>query len=160
MEDGGWVPISRAFVHLLAKETKGRPYSRIEAAYSLQNDFFKGKPASKNGYASLWQWSHGKVTRFFKEMGVEIEKTDSKLGHLVKRQPKRWKESERKTGRKRNESGKIRLIDSNKLKPHAEKKKKEDDRETAGRKDTTVKKEGENKNGWNEFDLSKRFKKP
>lgn len=159
MQDGGWVPVSRAFVHLLAKETKGRSYSRLEAAYSLQNDYYEGKPASKNGYASLWHWSHGKVTRFLKEMGVEIENTGSKFGRLVIRRPEQRKDDGRETGKKHYKNGKIRLIDSRGLNSNAENKKKEDGDQTQRRQVTTVKRKGENKNEWNEFDLSRRFKK-
>lgn len=65
-----WVKISQDFVNDLPKN---RPFTRLEAAYSLAVDRFTGKPFCLRGYARLWQWSTGKVTRFIEETDVCTE---------------------------------------------------------------------------------------
>ena len=84
MKHGNWVPISKGLVNYLPFD---RPYSKVEAAYSLQVDLDAGKKISVNGYAKLWIWGRGKVGRFLKEMGVSIkyspQKTANQGGHAM-----------------------------------------------------------------------------
>jgi len=69
MKYGGWVPISKGFINHMPED---RPYTELEAAYSLQLDYDAGKPVTVSGYASLWKWSRRRVRRFLEEMGVTI----------------------------------------------------------------------------------------
>jgi hypothetical protein len=70
MKSGGWVPISKAFVKSLPKD---RPYTELEAAYSMQIDYDKNKAVTVTGYSHLWQWGTQRVYRFLKRMGITIE---------------------------------------------------------------------------------------
>lgn len=70
MKNGNWIPISRFFTKHLPRD---RPYTKLEAAYCLQLDYAAVKPVTISGYAKLWQWSIGKVYRFFEEMNVKIK---------------------------------------------------------------------------------------
>jgi len=69
MKHGNWMGICRSFIKDLPH---GRAYSRVEAAYSLQWDYFHRKQATVSGYADLWQWSRNKVRNFLKELGIII----------------------------------------------------------------------------------------
>lgn len=69
MKNGNWVPISKAFTKDLPH---GRPYTRLEAAYSLQVDYDNKKPVTVAGYAALWSWSRTRVAKFLDDMGIEI----------------------------------------------------------------------------------------
>jgi len=90
MQRGGWVPISKALSRTLPTD---RPYSDIEAAFSLQLDFDSGTEVTLSGYSSLWRWSKSKVRRFLNDLGVEI------------RYPKC-------TGRLQNQRGKLHPTDN------------------------------------------------
>ena len=69
MKYGNWLPISKGVLKLLPKD---RPYTKIEALISIQNDYDQRKRVTINGYKNLWRWGKGKVYRFLKEIGVEI----------------------------------------------------------------------------------------
>ena len=78
MKSGNWVALSKA---LLPELPKGRPFSEVEAAFSLQIDYDSGETVTVAGYAMLWTWDRGKVNRFLKKMGVVLaypENTDKK----------------------------------------------------------------------------------
>ena len=65
MRDGNWVPLDKALISFLPKD---RPYTYLEAMYSISVDVDNGKENSINGYASLWRWSRCKVHNFIKEL--------------------------------------------------------------------------------------------
>ena len=69
MNGGNWVPISKASLSELPKD---RPYTRLEAMFSVTLDYDQAKPVTVRGYAALWQWSRGKVERFLDDIGVVI----------------------------------------------------------------------------------------
>ena len=69
MKHSNWKGICRSFVEDLPH---GRAYSKVEAAYSLQWDYFHRKQATISGYADLWQWSRNKVRNFLTELGIVI----------------------------------------------------------------------------------------
>jgi len=69
---GNWVPISKAFVSALPHNDV-RPYTDLEAIFSLTVDYDTDKPVTVRGYAALWRWSRGKVERFLEGVGVEIQ---------------------------------------------------------------------------------------
>jgi len=71
---GNWIPISKAFLKNLPKD---RPYTELEAAYSLQVDYDQENRVTVTGYANLWRWSKGKVIRFFDRMNVKITYPES-----------------------------------------------------------------------------------
>ena len=77
MKDGNWVPISKKLIKALPDD---RPYSEVEAMFSLTVDYDCGRTASVAGYSKLWQWSRKKVTRFLKNAGVEIKYIGHKYG--------------------------------------------------------------------------------
>ena len=64
----GWVKIPRRFAGDLPND---RPFTRLEAAYSFALDQYEGQEWTLRGYARLWQWSTGKVSRFLDEIGVD-----------------------------------------------------------------------------------------
>lgn len=68
---GNWVPISKTLVAELP-HNELRPYTKLEAMYSLTVDYDAGKPVTVRGYAALWRWEKNKVKRFLDEIGVAI----------------------------------------------------------------------------------------
>lgn len=66
----GWVPLNKCLARELPKD---RPYTRLEAMFSLTCDYDNAETATVQGYASLWGWSCGKVRRFLGEVGAVIE---------------------------------------------------------------------------------------
>ncbi len=85
MHYGNWVPISKGLLKYLPHD---RPYSKVEAAYSLQNDIDRNALVSIAGCAKIWGWTRRRVKNFFDEMGVDIayslnKKAPGKGGHVV-----------------------------------------------------------------------------
>lgn len=74
MKHGNWVPISKALVKELPSD---RPFSKVEAAFSLQIDFDNNREVSIAGYAKQWDWSRKRVGSFFKELGISIKYPNS-----------------------------------------------------------------------------------
>ena len=70
MKDGNWVPLSKAAVTELPTD---RPYSKIEALFSMQVDYDNRQEVSISGYAKLWSWSRSKVKKLMETTGIEIE---------------------------------------------------------------------------------------
>jgi hypothetical protein len=70
MKHGNWVPLSKALVKELPCD---RPFSKVEAAFSLQIDYDNNKQVSIAGYAKQWNWSRKKVNALFKELGISIK---------------------------------------------------------------------------------------
>lgn len=87
---------------------KDRPYTELEAAYSLQLDYDEKKTVTVTGYMHLWQWGKGRVMRFLERMGCRIEypkstgKLQNQRGLIVILIPDRY----------RTDNGLMRLIDS------------------------------------------------
>jgi hypothetical protein len=109
VKGGGWIPISKFFLKDLPKN---RPYTKLEAAYSLQIDYDKGNKVSVMGYSELWQWSRKRVYRFLKQMNVEItypedtKKKQNQKGFLGVQIPTQIRD------RYGADTGQIRLIDN------------------------------------------------
>lgn len=86
MKLGNWLPISKAFVKDLPLS---RPYTRLEAAYSLQYDYDNKNSVTVAGYSALWSWSRTRVSKFLVDMNVVIdypEKTQKRRnqkGHIA-----------------------------------------------------------------------------
>lgn len=74
MKHGNWVPVSKALTKELPYD---RPYSKVEAAFSLQVDFDNDRQVSIAGYAKQWGWSRKRVGTFFKELGITIHYANS-----------------------------------------------------------------------------------
>ncbi|MBO8093796.1 MAG: hypothetical protein J7D60_10835 [Prosthecochloris sp.] len=78
MKYGNWIPLSKALVRELPTN---RPFSKVEAAYSVQVDYDNNQPVSVAGYAKRWGWGRKRVLSFLYELGVTInypENTDVK----------------------------------------------------------------------------------
>jgi len=108
MKHGNWIPISKAFTMDLPH---GRPYTRLEAAYSLQVDYDQKKSVTVAGYSALWSWSRTRVSKFFKDMKVEIiypEKTR-------KKQNQKGQIAIQIKNRSKTDKGQIRIIENNNL---------------------------------------------
>jgi hypothetical protein len=75
--------------HLAKFLPKDRPYTELEAMYSLQLDYWEGNDASVAGYAEMWTWSRTKVRTFLSNASAEITGSKGRflLGkiHPVKR---------------------------------------------------------------------------
>ena len=108
MKDGNWIPMSKA---LLKKLPKDRPFSEVEAAFSLQVAHDCKQEVSVAGLAARWAWSRGRVKRFIVEMGgaVAYQKDTSNLqnqrGQIVIQIPDRY----------RADNEQIRLFENNNL---------------------------------------------
>lgn len=87
MKDGNWLPLRKTLVEKLPKT---RPYSTIEAMFSLQFDYDNGQQVTIKGYAKLWGWSRDRVRAFMQWAGVKIiyekntEKIKNQKGRLKK----------------------------------------------------------------------------
>jgi hypothetical protein len=66
---GGWMGISR---HLAKYLPRDRPYTELEAMYSLQLDYWENNDASVAGYAEVWMWSRTRVRTFLSNVSAEI----------------------------------------------------------------------------------------
>jgi hypothetical protein len=69
MKSGNWIPLSKALLRELPTD---RPFSKVEAAFSLQVDYDQDNPVTVAGYAKRWNWTRKKVMNFFDEIGVYI----------------------------------------------------------------------------------------
>jgi len=80
LDDGNWVPLHKAGV---AKLPHHRPYSEVEAMFSLSVDLDNGRQKSVRSYARIWRWSRGKVERFLKSAlhDTFLERATSDTGH-------------------------------------------------------------------------------
>lgn len=105
MKHGRWVPVSKNFTSYLPKD---RPYSKVEAGFSLQLDFDNENPVTVAGYADLWGWSRKKVRLFFKQMGIEIIYPED----TRKKQNQKGQIGVQIRDRSDGKKGQIRLIDS------------------------------------------------
>ena len=123
MKYGGWIPISKGFIRHLPKD---RPYTKLEAVFSLQCDFDEKKKVTLRGYATLWKWSFGKVYRFFEELGIKIEYPEN----TSDRQNQRGTIMNTITERSQQKYGTIRLIDYNSLESITERNEKENGTKT------------------------------
>jgi hypothetical protein len=66
---GDWVALHKG---LSKKFPTGRPYSEIEAMFSVSKDIDENKLASVSGYAKQWGWNRKTVRRFFENYGIVI----------------------------------------------------------------------------------------
>lgn len=119
-----WVPLDKGLLRDLPKD---RPYTRLEAMFSLSCNYDNGETATLRGYASLWGWSTGKVERFLREVGVRLEYPDTtsqktnQRGTIVSTKPRQ----------SRDNDGTINFIDSKALSGEA--RQRRDNDETAAR---------------------------
>jgi len=120
---GGWIPLCKALVHELPHN---RPFTRLEAMFSLTLDYDQGNPITLSGYAELWKWSCGKVKRFLEDVGTEIiyqeftGKKQNQRGMIMIQIPERSRE----------ENGMIKFIDSKWLNDKANRKRNDDGKKT------------------------------
>lgn len=70
------MPVDKRLVNLLPRD---RPYTFMEAYFSLRFDIEEGRENSINGYAALWGWSRNKVRNF-------VEGLRTGKGHIVDNQ--------------------------------------------------------------------------
>lgn len=70
MKNGGWIPLSKS---LASELPPVRPFTKLEAMFSLTLDYDQGNPVTVNGYAVLWKWSRDKVRNFMNGVDVSIE---------------------------------------------------------------------------------------
>lgn len=68
---GNWVAIRKVFAKHLPMD---RPYTKLEAVFSISLDFDSDNPASYSGYSKLWGWSRNKVKKFMDDLGISILK--------------------------------------------------------------------------------------
>jgi hypothetical protein len=69
ISQGGWVPIDKALVSALPHD---RPFTELEAMFSLAVNHDNGRRFSVSGTANLWGWSRKKVRCFLDKIGVEM----------------------------------------------------------------------------------------
>jgi hypothetical protein len=86
MIHGNWVAIHKGLVKSLPDD---RPFTELEAMFSLSVDADNGKPASVLGYSTLWGWNRNKVRKFLESISVSIIYPEN-------------------TGKKQNQKGQIR----------------------------------------------------
>lgn len=130
---GGWIPLCKALVSELPhRET--RPFTKLEAMFSITVDVDNGAQVTVSGYASLWRWSEGKVRRFLDEIGATIKYPEN----TSKRQNQRGEIVMVMSERKRRDSGEIRLIDFKGLHETTEGKRRDNGEKTERSQRTTI----------------------
>jgi len=67
---GGWLALDKRIAKYLPKN---RPYSRVEAMFSIQLDYDQENSVTVSGYANLWGWDRKTVRSFLDEAGITIE---------------------------------------------------------------------------------------
>jgi hypothetical protein len=115
MKLGNWVPISKAFTKYLPK---GRPYTEIEAAFSVEVDYDNANEVTVLGYAELWQWSRNRVRLFLKRMSIKITYPEN----THKKQNQKGQISIQIMDRKGAQKGQIRIINSKDLQGQKDRK--------------------------------------
>ena len=65
MDKGNWVAMDKRCVAFLPTH---RPFTPLEALFSLTTDRDNNKLGSINGYAKLWGWSRTRARRFVREL--------------------------------------------------------------------------------------------
>jgi len=86
MIHGNWVAVCKNFKIYFPKD---RPFTKLEAVFSLAIDVDNRTPISYSGYAKLWGWSRNKVKKFMDELGIKINPPATPLeAALQKGQPK------------------------------------------------------------------------
>ncbi len=137
-KQGNWIPLSKLLVKFLPAD---RPYTPLEAMYSLTCDYDNNNTATVSGYAALWCWSRGRVERFLWDAGlfIEYESTTStqrnKRGHLV---TIKRANSEQITDIKRANNEQINFIDSRWLQSASDIKRTNNGHKTSKRQITTT----------------------
>jgi hypothetical protein len=61
MKNGNWIPLDKQLIKYLPKR---RPYTELEAMFSLAFDFDTKRRWTYRGYAALWGWDRRKIKRF------------------------------------------------------------------------------------------------
>lgn len=83
MKSGNWVPIDKRAIKFIPDD---RPFSELEALFSLQVAYDCDQNVSILRFAKLWKWSRNKVKRFFDDLGLMVEYEGNikrpKQGHL------------------------------------------------------------------------------
>jgi len=136
MENGNWVPISKAAVTALPND---RPYTKVEAIYSMQVDYDNNKTVSISGYAKLWGWSRDKTRNFIQKVGAEIvyptntKKLQNQRGTIKKQIQKQI------TDRYASEKKQIKFTD-NKVSGHSKNRWVPEKKQITDRSDDTTKK--------------------
>lgn len=113
---------------------KNRPYSDVEAAFSIQVDHDCGNAVTVAGYAELWQWSRHKVTDFLSEMGVSILRPED----TQKRRNQKGHIAGHKTDISTPKKGHIRFIDSKDIDDKKDISPRKKGHKTDISKDTTI----------------------
>jgi hypothetical protein len=127
----GWIPISKTLARELPKD---RPFTRLEAMFSLTLDYDQGNEVTVLGFAELWRWSRGKVERFLEEIGVKIEYPE----YTGQKQNQRGQIMIQIPSRKRAENGQIKFIDSRWLSNDADRKRTDTEQKTSRSQSTTI----------------------
>ena len=75
------MPISRHVAEFLPTD---RPFTELEALYSVQLDYYNKRRASVSGYSKRWGWSRKKVDSFLLSISAEIRSNGkSHLGGVI-----------------------------------------------------------------------------
>jgi len=77
----GWVPVDKSIIEHLKPVSKEGQYSEWSAYLSLRIDLDNDKVKGFREYGRIWNWSRGKVDKFFKKIGY---KTDLKKEDILR----------------------------------------------------------------------------
>jgi hypothetical protein len=159
MKSGNWIPLSKGFLKFFPKD---RPFSEIEAAFSLQVALDCKQDVTVSGFAATWKWSRKRVNTFLKKLGaVVVYHQDTK-----KFQNQRGQIALQIRDRKGADKEQIRLIDSSNIQSKGNRK-GADKGQKGSRKGITIKEPNTNPKKreypawlnlelWNEFILHRK----
>jgi hypothetical protein len=127
-----WIPVPKTLLHKILR-TAPRPFLEEIAYLSAALDCDEGRAVTVAGYAGLWGWGRGKVSRFLKKIGAAIQYPEdtthrqNQRGYIVLRPENGRTDREQMLGRLQTDSEQIRLISFNGLgltadrsRPHSE----------------------------------------
>lgn len=111
---GGWMPISRNLAQYLPND---RPFTELEAMYSLQLDYTNGRKASISGYSKLWCWSRKRVKTFLDKVLADIVSIGKSPtgGEIISTLPEGGEEGASRVTSRVTSKGQVRLIKINDL---------------------------------------------
>jgi hypothetical protein len=127
----GWIPLDKNLVKALPRD---RPFTELEAMFSLSVDFDNKNLVTLSGYSSRWGWNRKKVKAFFEKSGIMIEYQKSTKSI----QNQRGQIKGQKRDRKGTDKGQISFIDLSYLKEKRDRKGTEKGQKRDRSRDTTL----------------------
>lgn len=131
MRHGNWIPLDKALVRDLPT---GRPFTKLEAMFSVTVDYDNGATVSVAGMAARWGWNRKTVKRFLDQAGIEIVY----LHDTEKKQNQRGQIRGQIRDRPEVNEGQMRFINFNSLAENRDRSKEKEGQMRGRSRDATI----------------------